>query len=86
MIVYSFKRIISMLPIILVVNLLTFILFFSINSPDDLAKMQLVMGHVDQAAIDSWKETNGWSNYPIYFNEKASGLSKITETLVYKKR
>ena len=84
MIVYSFKRIISMLPIILVVNLLTFILFFSINSPDDLAKMQLGHKYVDQAAIDSWKETNGY-NYPIYFNEKASGLSKITETLVYKK-
>ncbi len=41
MISYLVRRILYAIPILIGVNLLTFLLFFIVNSPDDMARMQL---------------------------------------------
>ena len=41
MIKYIFKRIIYAIPILIGVNLLTFTLFFVVNSPDEVARLHL---------------------------------------------
>jgi peptide/nickel transport system permease protein len=64
------------------VNLLTFFLFFVVNTPDDMARMQLGMKHVTEEAIDNWKEERGYDR-PLLWNVTAHGSEQFTETLIY---
>ena len=41
MIAYLVRRLLYAIPILIGVNLITFVLFFVVNSPDDMARMQL---------------------------------------------
>ena len=41
MFAYIIKRILYAIPILIGVNLITFMLFFMVNSPDDMARAQL---------------------------------------------
>jgi hypothetical protein len=41
MIYYIIRRCLYALPLLMGVNILTFVLFFIVNSPDDMARMQL---------------------------------------------
>ena len=41
MIAYIIRRLLYAIPILLGVNVFTFMLFFLINTPDDMARMQL---------------------------------------------
>ena len=41
MLAYIIRRILYAFPILLGVNALTFALFFMVNTPDDMARMQL---------------------------------------------
>jgi len=45
---YIIRRVLYAIPILIGVNILTFALFFMVNSPDDMARMQLGMKHVQQ--------------------------------------
>jgi ABC-type microcin C transport system permease subunit YejB len=38
---YIVRRVLYAIPILVGVNLITFVLFFFLNSPDDIARMQL---------------------------------------------
>ena len=51
MLAYIVRRILYAIPILIGVNLITFALFFVVNSPDDMARMQLGMKRVTPAAI-----------------------------------
>ena len=51
MISYILRRIIYALPILIGVNIITFVLFFVVNTPDDMARMHLGMKLVSQDAI-----------------------------------
>ncbi len=84
MLPYIIRRIFYAIPIIIGVNLLTFMLFFIINSPDDMARMNLGQKYVTQEAIDLWKESKGY-NRPLFFNNNAQDIKKITDTLFYRK-
>lgn len=84
MISYLIRRIIYMVPILIGVNILTFALFFLINSPDDMARMHLGEKHVEQVAIDKWKKTHGYDK-PLFINSNQSGISVLTETLFFQK-
>lgn len=70
------------LPLLMGVNILTFVLFFIVNSPDDMARMQLGQKHVTQKAIDNWKSQRGY-DLPLLWNDKAD--NPVTETIFYKK-
>ena len=60
MIAYLIRRILYAIPILIGVNLLTFALFFVVNTPDDMARMQLGMKRVTPEAIDKWKQQRGY--------------------------
>ncbi len=83
MLLYIIKRVLYAIPILIGVNLITFILFFMVNSPDDMARSQLGAKQVTPQMIEAWKEKKGY-NKPLFLNDKAKGISKITDTLFVK--
>jgi peptide/nickel transport system permease protein len=84
MIQYILRRFLYALPLLMGVNILTFILFFVVNSPDDMARMQLGQKHVTEQAIQNWKHQHGY-DLPLLWNDEASSGEKVTETIFYKK-
>ncbi len=84
MLAYIVRRIMYALPILLGVNLITFALFFIVNSPDDMARMQLGAKHVTQEAVDKWKAERGYDK-PLLLNEDASGVGLLTDTIFFDK-
>ena len=84
MIAYLIRRILYAIPILIGVNLLTFALFFVINTPDDMARMQLGMKRVTPEAIDKWKQQRGYDK-PLIINNNSSGLGMLTETVFFQK-
>ncbi len=81
---YIIRRLLYALPILIGVNLITFVLFFVVNSPDDMARMQLGDKRVTQQAIDGWKAEHGYDR-PLLFNDQAGGLDKLTDTIFFQK-
>jgi peptide/nickel transport system permease protein len=84
MIAYLIRRILYAIPILIGVNLLTFGLFFVVNTPDDMARMQLGMKRVTPEAIDKWKQQRGYDK-PLMFNAQAAGVGKLTDTIFFQK-
>jgi peptide/nickel transport system permease protein len=84
MLAYLVRRLLYAIPILLGVNLLTFALFFVVNTPDDMARMQLGVKRVTPEAIAKWKAERGYDQ-PLFINSAASGAGKLTETIFYAK-
>jgi peptide/nickel transport system permease protein len=76
------RRISYALAILAGINLATFLLFFQVNSPDDMARLQLGGKRVTAAAIQQWKAERGYDR-PSFVNERASGLAKLTDTVFF---
>lgn len=83
MIAYIIRRVLYAVPILIGVNLLTFTLFFFVNSPDDMARVHLGLKHVTPEAIEHWKEGRGF-NKPLFFNTTVSGMEKLTDTIFFR--
>jgi peptide/nickel transport system permease protein len=81
---YIVRRLLYAIPILVGVNLLTFVLFFVVNSPDDMARMQLGARRVTAEAIETWKQGHGY-DLPLLFNAEATGLDQVTETIFFQK-
>ena len=79
MFAYIVRRLLYAIPILIGVNLLTFTLFFVVNSPDDMAVSQLGEKYVTPQAIAAWKTKNGYDK-PLFINGEADGAAAITET------
>ncbi|MGC2047976.1 MAG: ABC transporter permease [Gallionella sp.] len=84
MIAYLIRRVLYALPILIGVNLLTFALFFVVNTPDDMARMQLGIKRVTPEAIQNWKQQRGYDK-PLMLNRAAGGTEKITDTIFWQK-
>ncbi len=84
MLAYIVRRSLYAIPILIGVNLLTFWLFFVVNSPDDMARMQLGMKHVTPEAIERWKADQGYDK-PLLYNAAAEGGDKFTHTIFFDK-
>ena len=84
MLAYIIRRVLYAIPILIGVNLITFALFFIVNSPDDMARMQLGTKYVTQSAIDRWKEARGYDK-PLFLNAEAEGVETFTDTIFYQK-
>ena len=84
MLAYILRRLLYAIPILVGVNLITFALFFVVNTPDDMARMQLGVKRVTPEAIEKWKAERGYDK-PLVWNGAAAGLGKATETIVFKK-
>jgi len=80
MLAYILRRILYAIPILIGVNLITFVLFFMINGPDDMARAQLGAKQVTPQMIEAWKVEKGYDK-PLFVNPKASGLEKVSDTL-----
>ena len=84
MIQYIIRRFLYAIPLLLGVNILTFILFFIVNTPDDIARMQLGQKHVTEQAVSKWKQQHGY-DLPLLFNDQAQGTEVVTQTIFYQK-
>ncbi len=80
MMAYILRRLLHAIPILLGVNLLTFLLFFVVNTPDDMARVHLGMKHVTPQAIEQWKQDHGYDK-PLFYNPQAPGVQKATDTI-----
>ena len=81
---YLIRRVLYAIPILIGVNILTFALFFMVNSPNDMARMQLGVKHVTQADISKWKQERGYDK-PLFINSRASGIQVLTDTIFFNK-
>lgn len=81
---YIIRRFLYALPLLLGINILTFVLFFIVNTPEDMARMHLGQKHVTAEAIEKWKHERGYDQ-PLFWNGKADGPGRITETIFYQK-
>ena len=84
MLAYLFRRLLYALPILIGVNLITFALFFIVNTPDDMARMQLGGKRVTAEAISRWKTERGYDK-PLFINTNAKGVAVLTETIFFAK-
>ena len=84
MFAYIIRRALYAIPILIGVNLLTFVLFFVVNTPDDVARMHLGAKRVTPEAIEKWKQEHGYDQ-PLLYNQAASGVGKLTDTIFYDK-
>ena len=82
MIKYLTRKIAYVIPILVGVNVITFILFFIVNSPDDMARMQLGGKNITPEIITMWKETKGY-NQPLFFNNDEHYTDKLTKTIFF---
>ena len=81
---YVIRRFFYGILILLGVNLLTFALFFSVNTPDDMARLSLGGKYVTAEVVERWKVAHGY-DLPLIYNEAKEGVEKVTETVFYKR-
>ncbi|SFH52119.1 peptide/nickel transport system permease protein [Nitrosospira sp. Nsp14] len=81
---YIIRRLFYAIPILIGVNLITFTLFFVVNTPDDMARMQLGIKRVTPEAIGRWKQERGYDK-PLMFNNAEQGWAKLTRTVFFEK-
>jgi len=81
---YLVRRVLYGVLVLLGVNLFTFFLFFTVNTPDDMARLNIGGKRVSQDQIQKWKAERGYDK-PLYFNEKEQGSAKFTETIFWER-
>jgi peptide/nickel transport system permease protein len=81
---YIVRRLLYAIPILIGVNLITFALFFVVNTPDDMARMQLGAKRVTADAIEKWKAERGYDK-PMLYNAASAGAARFTETIFFQK-
>lgn len=84
MFAYIVRRTLYVIPILILVNVFTFWLFFVLNPPDDMARMRLGQKRVTPEAIEKWKEERGYDK-PLFFNANRSGVDAWKETIFFQK-
>ena len=84
MMAYLLRRLRDAIPILLGVNLLTFMLFFVVNTPDDMARMHLGTKHVTEQAITQWKAEHGYDK-PLFYNAAQPNIAAFTQTVFFDK-
>ncbi len=84
MLTYIIRRLLYAVPIVIGVNILTALLFFYVNTPDDMARQILGEKNVTPAAIENWKRDHGY-NLPAFVNTEESGVATVTQTIFFQK-
>jgi peptide/nickel transport system permease protein len=84
MIGYIFRRLMYGALILIGVNVFTFVLFFAVNTPDDMARLAIGGQRVSADAVEKWKADRGYDK-PLFLNTEASGLKKYTDTIFYQR-
>lgn len=81
---YFIRRLLYAIPILIGVNLITFFLFFVVNTPEDMARMHLGVKRVTPAAIQQWEKEHGYDK-PLFINRQATGTAAVTQTLFFER-
>jgi peptide/nickel transport system permease protein len=81
---YIIRRIGYGVLILLGVNLATFFLFFTVNTPDDMARLNIGGKRITEEQISKWKAERGY-NKPLYWNDAKTGQEKLTETIFWER-
>jgi peptide/nickel transport system permease protein len=84
MLAYLIRRLLYAIPILIGVNVITFILFFVVNSPDDMARMHLGQKRVTPEAIAHWKHERNY-DLPLLYNGAMDGAARWTKTIFFDK-
>jgi len=84
MIGYVFRRLLYGVLILIGVNLFTFVLFFAVNTPDDMARLSIGGQRVSADAIEKWKAERGYDK-PLMVNTAKDGLERYTDTIFYQR-
>ncbi len=79
---YLIRRVAYGALVLLGVNLATFFLFFTINTPDDMARLNIGGKRVTQQVIEKWKSERGYDK-PLYVNPGRSGTERYTDTIFW---
>lgn len=79
-----YRRILSAIPLLIGINLITLLLFFAVNSPDAIARAHLGNKHISQEQVTVWLKSHAY-DYPLFYNDKAQGLATLTQTLWWQK-
>jgi len=79
MLAYIVRRVLYAIPILIGINVITFALFFLVNTPDDMARMQLGQKRVTPEAIQKWKAECGYDK-PLFYND-----GSLTNTIFFEK-
>jgi peptide/nickel transport system permease protein len=80
MLKFLIRKLVYGLAILVGINLLTFVLFFKVNTPDDMARMQLGGKRITPDAIEKWKAERGYDR-PLFWNAQEQGERQLTNTL-----
>ncbi|ACB34299.1 binding-protein-dependent transport systems inner membrane component [Leptothrix cholodnii SP-6] len=81
---YILRRLGHGLLVLLGVNLLTFFLFFSVNTPDDMARLNIGGKRITPEQIQKWKTERGYDK-PLYWNDAKQGGEQLTETIFWER-
>ncbi|GAA0745347.1 ABC transporter permease [Ideonella azotifigens] len=81
---YLVRRLSYGVLILVGVNLLTFFLFFTVNTPDDMARLNIGGKRVTQVQIDKWKGERGYDK-PLYWNAAGQGAEQLTHTVLWER-
>ena len=84
MLTYLLRRVFYAVPILIGINLITFVLFFFVNTPDDMARLALGEKRVTPEAVEKWKRDKGYDK-PRFYNAEAQGAGKLTDTIFFAK-
>ena len=84
MIKYLIRRLGYGVLVLIGVNLATFFLFFTVSTPDDMARLNLGGKRVNQEAIEKWKSERGYDK-PLYVNSAKAGSEQLTETIFWER-
>ena len=82
MFAYVLRRFFYGLLILIGVNLATFFLFFTVNTPDDMARLNIGGKRVTQEVIEKWKAERGYDK-PLYVNRAREGAARYTDTIFW---
>ena len=64
---YVIRRILYAIPILIGVNLITFMLFFLVNTPDDMARFHLGAKRITAEQIEKWKKARDY-HLPYFYH------------------
>lgn len=81
---YLIRRMLYAIAILVGVNLFTFLLFFAVNTPDDMARLNIGGKRVTPEAIQKWKREHGYDK-PLLWQPAASGMARYTDTIFFER-
>lgn len=81
---YIVRRTLYAIPVLIGVNLITFALFFVVNTPENIARIHLGAKRVTPFEIQLWLEGHGYDK-PLLYNAGESGLAQFTDTIFFQK-